>query len=170
MPSNSVNCTSSTVNTPVSVDVRSFESSIGPDPAPFGTTAVRLVGEMTWNVVVTPSNETFVTLSRFVPVKRTVAPGGAPSGARLCTDSGGVTTTNGSALVAEAVPLETTIDAVTAPLGTVVVICVSESIEPPAVKSPNLIGPTTLLNPTPVIVTVVPQSPLDGVKPVIERV
>src|SRR5262249_20292477 len=78
------------------------------------------------------------------------------------------TTTNGAVVETLTLPLLTTIGAVTAPSGTIAVICVLESIEPAADRFPNF-TPWTELKPSPWIVTAVPTSPLVGENDVIAR-
>lgn len=58
---------------------------IGPEVAPAGTVAVRLVDEFTVNTALTPLNDTCVVVSKSVPLMNTVVPGGPLVGVKDVT-------------------------------------------------------------------------------------
>lgn len=137
----------------------------GPVLAPAGTVAVIRAEELTAApTAVTPLKATLLTLTKFAPVIVTLLPTG-PLGGVNPLMTGPVVTVNTPALSPEPLGLVTRILLVSAPVGTVAVICTElftakDAVTPPKV---TLVLPVKL---APVIVTVPPMFPLAGVKPV----
>ena len=129
----------------------------------FATTAVGVT--LTIVVALTTLNVTSVAPPKPVPLIVTFVPATAAEGVKLVTFG---TTVNVSALVVGPPAFVIVIGRVTAPVGTVALICVLETsvIAPVAVGDPNAIL-VTPLNVFPVIVTTVPAAPLDGANDVI---
>ncbi len=137
-----------------------------PVVAPLGTIAVMLVAETTVKVVAgEPLNATSVAPVNPDPLIVTLVPTGVLVGVKELT-TGGTVTVKLSVLVAVLKAFVTLIGPEVALLGTVAVICVSESKVKLAALPLNLtdLAPVKL---APVIATVVPTGPLVGENEVI---
>lgn len=138
-----------------------FVIVIRPVVAPAGTVAVIWVSELTVKVADVPLNLTAVIPEKFVPVIVTVEPTGPLAGVKPVI-VGVPVTTKSAALVPVPFPFVTVILPVVAPVGTVVVIWESELTVNGAFTPSNF----TVIVPvksSPVMITVVPTGPLDGV-------
>jgi len=140
---------------------------IGPVTAPEGTVAVICVDELTVkDVADTPPKVTEVAPVRFVPVITTLAPTAPLVGEKLVI-VGAPMTVKDPALVAVPPGVVTLIGPVTAPDGTVAVICVDEfTVKDVADTPPNFteVAPVRFV---PVMTTLVPTDALVGLKLVI---
>jgi hypothetical protein len=145
-------------------------TEIGPVVAPVGTVTVRLVADATVGVAAsTPLNFTVLlaaTGSKFVPVMVTVVPMGPEIGLKdvIVGATGPAVTIKSVKLVKTVHPTLTTIFPVVAPVGTVAVIFVPDTTLKVVAGVPlklTLVAPVRF---APVIVTIVPMGPLDGVK------
>ena len=140
-------------------------TEMGPVVAPLGTGAVICVEETTVKLVAVPLNVTPVVVERLVPLIVTVVPTGPLVGVKELI-VGGKRTVKLVQLVPVPSEFVTAMGPVVAPAGTVAVICVEEFTVKLALTPLNVraLAPEKLV---PVIVTVVPTGPLDGVKLVI---
>jgi hypothetical protein len=145
-----------------------------PVTAPLGTVAMICVpGGFTENVLAaTPPNFTEVTPVKFDPKIVTDVPTGPLAGENeLMVGAGDVVTMKSVALVAVPPGVVTVIFPVTAPLGTVAVICVPEELtENVAAETPPNLTDVAPVKPVPLITTTVPTCPLGGEKDVIAGV
>lgn len=130
--------------------------------APFGTVVVIAVSEPTLNVAFTPLNLTLVAPVKLAPVIVTFVPTAPLVGEKLVI-VGGKVTVKLLLLMAVAIGVVTWICPVVAPVGTVVVMEVSDVTEKVEATLLNLtaVAPVKL---APVIVTAVPIIPLVGEK------
>jgi len=139
---------------------------IGPLVAPAGTVAV-ICEPLTLKAAFVPLNLTAVVPEKFVPLIVTVVPTPPMAGEMLViVGAATVVTVKGVELVAVPPGVVTAIGPEVAPMGTIAVICVSES----PVKVAFVPLKLTSLTPVklvPVIATEVPIGPLVGEKPVI---
>ena len=103
-----------------------FVTVIGPVVAPVGTVAVILVLEFTVKLAATPAKLTAVVPVKLPPVMVTVVPAGPLVGEKEVIE-GATITTKLEELAPVPAEFVTRINPVVAPVGTVAVICVSES-------------------------------------------
>src|SRR5438067_1500104 len=134
----------------------------GPVVAPAGTAAEICVAEFTVKVALVPLNFTEVAPVKFVPVIVTLVPTGPLIGAKLVM-FGGFVTVKELLLVAVPSGVVTLTGPVVAPAGTVAEICVDELTVKVALVPLKVteVAPVKLV---PLIVTLVPTGPLEGVK------
>jgi hypothetical protein len=135
-----------------------------PVVAPTGTVVEIWLSESTVKTALTPWNVTAVAPVKLVPAIVTGVPTGPLGGVRDAMN--GVTL---KSLVLTAVPfgVTTLIGPVVAPLGTVAVICVSESTVKEVAGVPLNLTAVAPVKVVPVMVTAVPTGPLPGVNDVI---
>jgi hypothetical protein len=138
---------------------------IAPLVAPVGTLAVIWVPEFTVKVVAAvPLKATLVAPLSPAPLMVTDVPVGPLVGVNPLMEGAGVATTVKGALVAVPAGVITLTGPVVAPVGTVVVICVSEfTVKMAAV--PLKLTEVARVRPVPVTVTEVPVGPLVGLSP-----
>jgi hypothetical protein len=140
-------------------------TAIGPVVAPAGTFAVTCVAESAVNVVaLVPLNVTAEAPVRCVPVIVTLVPTGPLGGENPSTVGAGTSTSKLAALSAVPFGVVTEIFPSGAPAGTVAVMSFESSTVNEALVPLNrtAVAPSKF---EPVIPTLVPASPLDGVKP-----
>jgi hypothetical protein len=138
---------------------------IGPLLAPLGTVVLICVSEVTVNEAAVPLNATAVAPVKCEPLIVTVVPTGPLLGVKelMVGDGPGTVTVKAVELVALPAGVVTVIGPLLAPLGTVALICVSDTM----VKEAGVPLNATAVAPvmcSPLIVTVVPTGPLLGVK------
>ena len=142
-------------------------SVIGPVVAPLGTLALYWLSEIPHRMVAdAPLNLTPERPVKLVPVNVTVVPAGPLFGEKLVTPGAPVEfTVNGAPLKLQPTPESgvTLIGPVVAPPGTVAVICVSEFTLKPAATRLKATREAPV-KPDPVIVILLPNVPLVGVK------
>jgi hypothetical protein len=141
-----------------------FVTVIGPLAAPLGTLTLSCVSDMAQNVVAAvPLMLTPVVPVKFVPVSVTVQPADPLAGEKLLI-VGAPAEIAVKLLLLQAVPsaVFTLIQPLSAPPGTVAVICVSDTTVKLA-GTRKKVAPVAPVKFVPVIVTVVPIVPLDGV-------
>jgi hypothetical protein len=134
---------------------------ISPVVAPTGTVALICVSESSTNEASVPLNFTTVAPVRLAPVMVTVVPTGPEVGMK--PETVGPVTVKLEALVAVPPGVVTPIDPVVAPLGTTVVIWVSELTVKVAAAPLNVTAEAPV-RPVPPMVTLVPIAPDVGVK------
>ena len=137
-----------------------------PVVAPAGTVAVIWVSESMLPEAVTPLNLRPVVVAKPVPVMTTVSPTCPEVGENDVIVGPEPNTVKLAELVAVPAEVVTVILPVVAPVGTVVVIWVSESMLPVA-ATPLKARPVVVAKPVPVIVTVAPTAPEVGENEVI---
>jgi hypothetical protein len=136
-----------------------------PVAAPAGTVAVTCVAEFTVNgVAATPPKLTAVAPVKFVPVIVTTVPAGPLAGVKLATTGSVEETVKFVALSPNPAGVVTRTLPVTAPAGTVAVICVAEFTVMVIAAAPPKLTPVAPVKFVPVIVTTAPAGPLAGVK------
>lgn len=141
-----------------------LETDIRPVVAPAGTVAVIRVEEFTVKVVPTPLNATDVMAVKLDPLIVTVVPAGPVAGVN--DEIVGVrVTTKSAGLVPVPFEVVTVTRPVVAPVGTVAVICVGEFTVNGAATPSNRTW-IVPLKPVPVMTTLAPTGPLDGVSAV----
>ena len=138
-------------------------TAIVPVTAPLGTSASISVSLITsWLLAATPPNVTSVAPVKLFPLIVTEVPTGPLVGVKLLTSG---TTANAVVLLAVPPRVVTMIfSPVFAPAGTVALTCVSDSTVNAAALPPIDHAANVCLRLTPVIVTVLPTCPLDGLK------
>jgi len=134
-----------------------------PVTAPTGTVALIWVAEFTAKLAPTPPNRTAVAPVKAVPVIVTAAPALPLVGENEEILGAALVIVKFVALVAVPPGVVTVIFPVTAPLGTVVVICVpDEFTENELATTPPNFTAVAPVRPVPLMVTEVPTGPLDG--------
>ncbi len=139
---------------------------IEPVTAAKGTVAVIWVAEFTTKVAKKPANFTAVAPVKFVPVMTTEVPTGPLVGVKNVIVGAGIAV-KVAALVAVPPAVVTVIEPVTAPVGTVAVIWVAESITKVVAAVPPNFTDVAPVKFVPVMTTNVPGPPVVGVKLVI---
>jgi hypothetical protein len=143
---------------------------IGPDLAPFGTTAVIEVAELTVKLAPRPLNDTDVAPVKLVPLIATDVPALPLVGVKplIVGPGAGAVTVKLDELVALPPGAVTPIGPLVAVAGTVAVSCESETTLNDDDGVPLNVTAVVPVKPLPLIDTDVPGGPLVGEKPLIE--
>jgi hypothetical protein len=143
-------------------------TSIGPLVAPGGTVAVIWLSESTVKLVApVPLKSTAVAPVKPLPVMVTEVPTGPLEGLKPLIE-GGTVTVKLLELVLLPFGVVTSIGPVVAPTGTVAVICTLLLTVKPAAAMPSNVTADAFFSHCPLMTTVLPTGPLDGLKPLIE--